>query len=877
MIEKLLATHLKPVLEAEMQLRRRRVVTAILAIGAVGMAALFLAACSTNWWSWPAVFVWLGILATAAAIGLSRATRPPDLRGLARRVENEHPDLQAALLAAMDQSPSPDGDLTYLQRRLLSEISEHALKHRWVKRVSEKRLLAAAWAQIATVVAFCVALFFLLGQAPQAKQLIAKGAEDVQQPEALAKIDISVVPGDVEIEKGSRLIIEATFSGRAPGEAILNLTTEEREERIPMKVGLDDNVFSALIPSVVLAGEYYISFEDEQSPDYDIDVFEFPELSQADATVTPPAYLEEEPREILDTRKISVMEGAKVGWRMRVNKPVSEAELFGEDETIIALTPDPKDPNVLIAEHEPSESQRYRLHLIDDQDRSNRRPPWLTVNVKKNLPPKLKLTFPGRDFEISALQEMPFEVEAWDDVSLEKVGLSYRFDDEETSTTLSEETLQGGEKHALLSMVSVEDLGAKPRDLITYHFWAEDLDKDGNIRRTTSDMFFAEVRYFEEIFREGQPQQGQGEPGESDKLLRLQKEIINASWKLRREHDLGRAFDRLSSDVSVVHESQLHVLTLIDEVIGRTEDQQLRKIFEEAKVLMQQAAEEFALILSKKEGGLIDPAHQTALAVYAKLIEARSRETEISMSRSMSASASQQEQQRNMNLELKQKELKYEENTQADDPAQSAEQQENLEVLKRLKELARRQEAIAEKIKELEEQLQGADEDKKQEIERQLKRLQEEQRELLREVDDLSERMDSEQNRPNMAEEKKQLEETREEIQEAAEELEEGDLASAANAATRAQEELSRMEEDFRERTSRQFSEEMRGLREKARELAEGQESISEELEEIASNRENMTDPFSAENQQARGELAEEISSQIESLNEILDEMRTLS
>ncbi len=877
MIEKLLASCLRPVLEAEMQLRRRRVIILTLSIGLVGMLALFAASRWGDWWSWPAVFGWMGCLSIGAAIGLSRATGLPDMRALARLVEENHPDLQAALLAAMDQKPSVDGELSFLQLRLLADVSEHAIKHRWVRQVSQKRLLTAAWGQFVALAGFCLSVWLLLGAAPGRghQKTIEKNQiveTDTSKP---VGIQIQISPGDTEIEKGSRLVIEATFSGRAPTAAMVEFETPDGILKFPMNVGLDDTSFSALIPKVDQSGDYRVSYETKTSEDYKIAVFEYPTLSQADAIITPPAYLDEPVREIIDTRKITVMEGSRIDWRIKVNKPIATAELFAEDETMIPLTPDADDSTILLASHSPTKTQRYRLHLIDSDDRANRRPPWLTVNVKKNVPPKLKLTFPGRDFDVSAVQEMPVEAEVWDDVGVETAGFTYQFGEAEKSIVLTANSLAGGEKHPLISKIDIEELGAKPRDLISYHFWAEDRDKEGNPRRTTSDMFFAEVRFFEEIIREGQPQQGKGEPGESEKLLKLQKDIINASWKLRRDHDLGRPFDTLSSDLIVVFESQMVVITLVDEAIAKAEDAKLKKIFTEAKALMEQAASEFALVISEQDGDLITPAHKTALAVYAKLIEARSRESEISMSQSQSQGSSQQEQQRNMNLELKQKELKYEEKSSAEEESQSAEQKEDLAVLNRLKELARRQEAIAEKIKELENQLQNASPEEKAEIERQLKRLQEEQRELLREVDDLSERMDSEENRANMAEEREQLEDTREDIQETAEQLDDGDLAAAANSATRAQEELEQMEEQFRERTSRQFTEEMRGLREKARQLAENQDSISTQLEELTNT--DDSDPFSDEGRQERAELAAAISEQVEELDEVLNEVKTLS
>ena len=877
MIEKLLAQILNPILDAETTLRRRRVVIFVLALGAIGFFGLLAMAIFRDWWSWKVVFGWLGVLTLLAGICLARASRQPDMRYLAQKVEENHPDLRSALLAAMDQKPDENGELGYLQKQLFSEVSEHAVKNQWVRKVSARRLLVAAWTQFAAVIAFCLSIWLLLGVGPGNRPDIAtKDLVKEEVPEA-PKIVIEVSPGDVELEKGSRLVVEATFPEQAPPDAMLVMKNADGEKRVPMQVGLEDGDFSALLPKVDLAGEYFVRFDNTQSKSFSIQVFEFPKMEHANAVITSPAFLEKEPETITDTRKITVMEGSEVEWRLQVNKPLAFAELYGEDEVSIPLKPDSSDPTILVASHLPLKSQRYRVHLIDEADRSNKRPPWLTVNVKENLPPELKLTFPGKDFEISAVQELPIEATVQDDVKIEKAGFAYQFIGDEVSETLTETPLPGGKQHPLISSVEMEKLDAEPKQLLTYYFWAEDRNSEGEIRRTTSDMFFAEVRFFEEIIREGQPQSGEGgEGGDSGKLLELQKEVINAAWKLRRDFDIGKKIEEWISDIDVVAKSQLVVADKAGEVIEKAEDAKLKEIYTEALKLMGDAATQFAEVAEKRDGNLISPAHQTARSVFAKLIEARNRESEISMQKEPSKGQSQQQRQKNMNLELEQKELKYEENSKAQEEQQSEEQQENLAILSRLKELAKRQEAIAKKIKELEEQLQDANQQEKEEIERQLKRLQEEQRELLRETDNLSERMDSQENQTRLAEEREELDRARENIKETADKLEEGDLADAANSATRAQEELEDMEEDFRQRTSNRFAEEMRGIRDSARELAENQQQISEKLENLSESRSD--DPFdSGEEQKARSELARELSDQSRNLSDVIEEMKRLS
>lgn len=879
MIEKLITTTLEPIIEAEKRLSRRRLVIAILSLGTIALGVLLALASLYSWWSWPVLFGVFAVLALTAIIGLTIIQRrAPNTRDLARKVETSHPELRSALLAALDQKPDADGELSYLQKRLLGDVTEHAIANQWVRKVSEKRLIGTAWGQFVAVVAFCFIAWLLLGSIPESDPFdkIATEEADPTNPETPA-FSVSVTPGNVEIEKGSRLVIEATFPDQAPSLAMLEITPKDNPQlgrRIPMQLGLDDAVFSALIPEINSDSDYHVTFADSASNAYEIITFEYPVLLQADAHITPPAYLKEKDKTVTDTMKVTVMEGSRIDWSIKVNKPVEEAELFSETGESLELKPSADDPTLLTATMAPTETTRYRVHLVDKDSRANVRPPWIKVTVTRNLPPKLKFTFPGQDFKVTSLQELPMEAEVWDDVSIKRAGLTFQINGEDTERVLSEQELAGKKTHPLTSLVDLEALKLEPRQLIAYHFWAEDLDQNGALRRTTSDQFFAEVRFFEDIMREGQPQKGKGEPNESLKALKLQKEVVNATWKLMRDHDFKKPFATLKSDVTVVRDSQIVVHTTVGDNLQKVEDAKLRQILMEAQEIMMENVARIAMILTKEEGGMLSESHAIALRAMAKLIEASERERTVSLSNEGEGKGSPKEKEL-MNLELEQKELKYEEESKAEQATQSAEQKENLEVLTRLKELARRQEAIAEKIKELEKELQDANEEEKAEIERQLKRLQEEQKEILRDLDSLGERMDSEQNRPNMTEEKEELEKTRENVQETAEKLEEGKLADAANAATRAQEQLEEMKEEFRERTSRRFSKEMEAVRNAARELDTEQESISEELDELVEQ--SDADSGREDTQQERAELAQKMSQQERVLEELLEEIKQLS
>jgi hypothetical protein len=879
MIPPLLRQCLAPLLEADRRLATRRTVASLMVLAAVIFGGLAL------WchlvgkpWTWSL----LGGCALFLIVGIAWAvrrqeSRRPDLRSIARRVEEEHPDLQAGLLAALDQEVPPGGKLGFLQKRLLAEISSHARQHQWVRQVSEQGLRRAVLGQGLAAVLLLSALVFLWSERPGPRVKITESIPVLPDAANLIPGTLSVSPGDTEVEKGSRLIIEATFGGTPPAGAVMVMDSAEGELRLPLSRGLDDHVFHTTIPAVEKPARYRVEATGLASPEYEIRVFEFPVLVQADAQVTPPAYLQKPPVSHLDIRSISVMEGSSIDWSLRVNKPVVNAELFGEDGTTIALQASAQDPTILTATQIPGETQRYRVHLVDESDRANRKPPWITVTVNRNLRPELKVTFPGRDHEVSPLEELALEATVRDDVEVLRAGLSYRFRNQETEVVLAPGALPGEKIHPLVQMINFETLEAESRDLLVYHYWAEDRDASGELRRTDGDQYFVEVRFLEKIIREAPPQQGQ--PSESDgqagELLKLQKDIVSAAWKLQRSHEGGSEFERLASDVDVVRQSQLEVRRIIDEAIEKAEDAELKQILVEAAELMDDSVAQWLEVLESKDAALIAAGHDAALAVFAKLLQANSREQQIALSKSASAGGSPQEKEQNLNLELSQKDLKYEETSAAEQTQKTAEQQENLAILNRLKELARRQEAIAEKIKDLENQMAQATPEEKEDLERQLKRLKEEQQQLLRDTDELAEKLDSEENRSRLDEQRQELAETREEIRETAENLEEGQMADAANSATRAQEQLTKMEEKFREKTSRRFAEEMRGLREAARNLTETQEALGEKLAELSAQETDPPDREAARD--ASQELAQELARQGAALEDVLENLKALS
>src|SRR5206468_5434799 len=98
-------------------------------------------------------------------------------------------------------------------------------------------------------------------------------------------------------------------------------------------------------------------------------------------------------------------------------------------------------------------------------------------------------------------------------------------------TTLFRSTTVTG-RHTLY----LEDLDVKPGDFIAYYVRARDLTRGTRPNEARSDIFFLEVKPYEQEFALAQSSSmaGSGATGNIDDLVAAQKEIVVATWKLDR-------------------------------------------------------------------------------------------------------------------------------------------------------------------------------------------------------------------------------------------------------------------------------------------------------------------------------------------------------
>ena len=872
MIEPLLKSQLEPVARRHRRFQLwRGLAIAWAGAAAVGLLALLLQRALSGSFSLVIPLV-LALAVLAAWIGLKRSRRwDPDYRQIARDIEQQHPKLHALLLTAVEQQPDPQtGQLNFLQERVVKEAVQECKQYQWLETVSTRQLFWMQTGHLAALALLVTVLLTLRSSPPVPAQTVSAVVNGVK-----------VTPGDTEIEKGNGLVVLAHFEGRIPAEATLVVTTAAgKTKSISLVKNLNDPVFGGRVPEVADDLSYHVEYGGERTKDFKVRVFEHPRLERADAQITFPDYTGLPEKKIPDTRRVSAVEGSSLQLALQLNKPVRSATFVAKDKSVVPLTIQTNKASVSLEQFKLSATQSYDLQLVDAEGRTNKVPAQFFIDVLKNRAPELKLASPKGDQRVSPLQEISFQAEAWDDFGLRSYGLTYTMAESEPVSLVLGEAAAANEKKPFQHMLSLEALGAQPDQLISYFVWAEDIGPDGKVRRTASDMFFAEVRPFEEIYREGQPQEGQDDqkpPGnETTKLAELQKQIINATWKLQRQEtrpDQKEPSAQYKKDAPVVQQSQGQALEQAQDLKERMSDPRFKPIIEKVEEQMETALGH--LTKATNSAAPLPSALAAEQAAYQSLLKLSAREYQVTQSKSKGqgqASGEQRNQQQLDQLEMKQAENRYETERQAT-PQQTAEQQEQLQVFNRLKELAQRQQDLNERIKELQNTLQEAkSEAEREEIRNRLKRLREEEQEMLADLDELGQKMDQPQNQSRMAEARQQLDKTRGQVQQAVEALEKEAVPQALTAGTRAQRELQELRDEFRKKNSSQFSEEMRQMRAEARELAQKQEDIGKKMDADADNKRKTL----ADSDKSKA-LADQLQKQNSTLTNLLENMRQVT
>lgn len=788
-----------------------------------------------------------------------------------RKVEQKFPELDGLVITA-GQIPQKQPS-TFLQQRVLKKALEHSATHDWREAFPIRRLtvLRLAHAASAVLVAATLALWL------QMESSVLRPSADFSTNSPL----LEVAPGDTEIERGQNLIVSARFGKKSSSKVELIWSRSNQPEKsIELTQSLSDPLYGGGIPEVIDDFDYRIVGGGLESRRFHVHVFGVPRMERADALVTPPSYTGQKQRRLEDTRRITALEGSRVQLTLQLNHPVRSAHLVSRTNGIpdLVLSTSTNKAQAILNDYHLLTSGNYDLRLVDFEGRTNRPAPPLAFDALPNRRPEIRVTSPRGDAHPSPLEELTFSGTVWDDVGILSYGLGLSLVGQEVRYLELGHEVAGQTKQEFRHVLEIETLHLKPGQLISWFGWADDFDREGRKRRTMTDLYFAEIRPFDEIFREGKSPDSSPSDGKSgnqsspaQKLAELQKQVLIATWALQNR--IGSTSTAVpTNDLTVLRESQKEALKQATAVQQKSTSPTAQKQWQSVIEPMRQAVGHLVESANKKDA--LSTAITSEQSAYQALLSMAAREHEVSRNKQKgSGKSSANSNQRQLEqLDLAEADNKYESQKQAQAQA-SPQQKEQSQILDRLKELARRQEDVNERLKELQTALAAAKtEPERDEIRRQLKHLQEDQRQLVTDAAELARQMERPENQSSMNEERRRLDETRSEMQRAADEAQKGSTAQALASGTRAQQQLEEQREALRRRTGGQVGEELKKLRAEARELAQRQTELEKKLGDAASN-----SGHSLDSSDLHRAVVDDLANQREKLTKLVEDARQVA
>ncbi len=349
---------------------------------------------------------------------------------------------------------------------------------------------------------------------------------------------IEVLPGDATLARGSDQLIEARLIGFDSPDVSLHLQTQGAAwtsaamEPLPQGSG-----FRYLFVDLNMPQTYYVESAGVRSPTFTISIVDVPRVERIDAIYEFPAYTGMPRQTEEGAGDISALRGTRVEVRVKMSRRADSARLLFDDGSSLELTP--------------AGEQDYagRIHLqrsgtylvqITEDGRSMAGSPEHAIDAIEDAAPQIRITKPMRDVRATSVEEVFSEIRVEDDVGTAKVEMRFSVNGgpEKTAELYNR---RGREKLVTAPYTFfLEEYGLQPGDLVSYYGLAQDNNNVTGPGKTASDIYFIQIRPFEQNYSQSQqsamPGQ-QGEEGAGEALSGQQKDIISATFRLIRDRD----------------------------------------------------------------------------------------------------------------------------------------------------------------------------------------------------------------------------------------------------------------------------------------------------------------------------------------------------
>ncbi|MBI2835895.1 MAG: hypothetical protein HYX76_15860 [Acidobacteria bacterium] len=763
--------------------------------------------------------------------------RRPSDRQVARFVEERCPELEDRVASAAEFA---GGAAAAFRDLMLGDAARRVCDLDVDRIVGRTRIRRVAGEAGVAATMLALVLWFAAPSIDRAAQALSLYAF----PQNLT---VEVLPGNAKIISGQPLRVTARVKMAREGRLVTRPALLARIGKANRRVVMNpapNGSYRIDVPSVTKPFTYRVAAGSAVSSEYAVTVVHVPGITRIDVAYVYPPLTGLAPRSEEDGGDIYAPVGTRVRVKVHADKPVGTGLMSMIDGSQVPLLR--RAASLLEGEFKVSEDSSYRVALTDLDGLTNPGDTEYFIRTMDDRPPEVRILRPAGDRQTTPLEEVTVEARADDDYGIDRFELVY------SVRGKAERIVPLKDGRGLPSVTTahtlfLEDLAVEPGDFVTYYARARDVGRAKRSTEARSDIFFLEVKPFDEEFVAAQSQaMGSGGNRSFDDLAAAQKEIIIATWKLDRRAVSGKS----EQDIKAVARAQGELKQRVQSAaVQLTARPPARRRFPPGPAPstpsptddpMMRAAEAMGRAQTELEATRTGAALPHEMEALNQLLKAQAdvRRRQVMRQQANGASMGGSNHATQDLSELFDRELQRQQQTNYETRS-SIEQREDAtesDALDKVRELAKRQDELSQRQRDLARQREAMSEE---ELKRQLERLTREQSELRRQAEELSRQLssrgaaDSRQAGRGQAKSGDSMRDVSEEMSRAASELRRANPGRASASGDRALEKLRDLE---RALGSRQPDQQRRALGElqlEAQQLADSQRRVAGEAERL--------------------------------------------
>ena len=354
---------------------------------------------------------------------------------------------------------------------------------------------------------------------------------------AASLFSIAVDPGNATIAKGGDQLISANLRGFQSDrvELLVRPADSTSWTRVPMTAD-STGKYAFRLFDIGSKTQYSVEANGVRSSTYTLDVSNLPFVKQIDLQYRYPSYTQLPPNDVDSTGDIAALKGTMVRVRVAPTVATNGGRIIVEGGDTLKLVPTAD--GKLMAMLRVEQPGFYKVELQGPDGRMVTGSLNYTIDVLPDRAPTVQFTKPGRDSKVLSVDEVYTEVRAEDDYGVAKVDLHFSVNGgPDQSMSLHDGSRAIRDISAGYTFM-LEGMKLEPGDVVSYYARATDNNGVGGAQAASTDIYFLQVRPYENDYRQQQQGGGGGGGGQqndANQLSQTEREIIAATFKTARD------------------------------------------------------------------------------------------------------------------------------------------------------------------------------------------------------------------------------------------------------------------------------------------------------------------------------------------------------